>query len=226
MPTRSVDIPAGGEGTIAGDLTVPRKPSGIVAFAHGSGSSRFSPRNRQVARVLQEAGLATLLLDLLSQEEAADDERTGRFRFDIGLLAERLLRATDWLAQQPAIRPLPLGYFGASTGSAAALLAAARKATFVRAIVSRGGRPDLAAAVLPQVAAPTLFIVGELDREVLRLHQDVMDALRAPRRLAIIPGASHLFEEPGALDEVARLARQWFAQHLSPSEPPASSPAP
>jgi putative phosphoribosyl transferase len=186
---------------------------GAVAFAHGSGSGRFSPRNQFVARVLQEAGLATLLLDLLEEEEAEDREKV----FDIELLAERLQSAADWLRQEPATSALHLGYFGASTGAGAALLAAARDPASVAAVVSRGGRPDLAMDHLPSVQAPTLLIIGGNDDVVIELNEQALRRLRCPKELAVIPGATHLFEEPGALEEVARLAKEWFVRHLTPA---------
>jgi putative phosphoribosyl transferase len=200
---------------LAGDLRVPARATAVVLFAHGSGSSRRSPRNRHVAQQLGDAGLATLLIDLLTPSEEALDARTGRLRFDIRLLAERLLGATDWLGQQPGTRGLRLGYFGASTGAAAALVAAAVRPRRVGAIVSRGGRPDLAGPALPRVVAPTLLIVGGHDVGVIGLNRQALDHLRGPKRLAVVPAATHLFEEPGALDQIARLAREWFAQHLA-----------
>jgi dienelactone hydrolase len=186
----------------------------VVLFAHGSGSSRHSPRNRYVARQMQQGGLATLLMDLLTPEEEAIDLRTRHLRFDIGLLAERLVGAVDWLQQQPQTRHLRVGAFGASTGAAAALIAAARRPEAIGAVVSRGGRPDLAGEVLAQVRAPTLLIVGSLDTVVIGLNREAMERLPGEARLELVRGASHLFEEPGALDEVARLARHWFARHL------------
>ena len=199
---------------LAGDLAVPEGARGIVVFAHGSGSSRLSPRNQFVARELRGARLATLLFDLLTAGEDEVDEVTREYRFDIDLLARRLVGATDWLAEQPEAQELKIGYFGASTGSAAALMAAAERPTLVRAIVSRGGRPDLAAPALPRVLAPTLLIVGGNDEQVLGMNKKAMAQMRAQKELAIVEGATHLFEEPGALEEVARLARGWFARHL------------
>jgi dienelactone hydrolase len=210
---RVVQIGAGGV-VLEGNLRVPDTASGLVVFAHGSGSSRFSPRNRFVASVLEEAGLATLLIDLLTPDEESADERTRHLRFDIGLLATRLVAASDWVREQPDTHHLRIGYFGASTGGGAALVAAAEQADQVDAIVSRGGRPDLAGATLPRVAAPTLLIVGGRDEAVLDLNQRAFDKLRCEKRFEIVPGATHLFEEPGALDEVARLARGWFARYL------------
>ncbi len=201
--------------TLEGDLTVPEGARGVVLFAHGSGSSRFSPRNRFVARTLSEAGLATLLIDLLTQEEESVDVYTAHLRFDIGLLAQRLIGATDWLVRQPGTSHLPMGYFGASTGAAAALVAAAERPDVVRAIVSRGGRPDLAGSALPRVKAPTLLIVGGDDVQVIALNRQAMAQMRAETRLAIVPGATHLFEEPGALEQVAVLALDWFLRHLA-----------
>jgi len=187
-----------------------------VLFAHGSGSSRHSPRNRYVARALNEAKLATLLIDLLTVDEEVVDMRTAQFRFDIELLAERLVDATNWVAQFPDTMHLQIGYFGASTGAAGALVAAAVRSDLVGAVVSRGGRPDLAGAALPHVRAPTLLIVGGNDGQVIELNRTALAQLRCEKRLVIVPGASHLFEEPGALDEVARLARDWFERHLIP----------
>jgi len=201
--------------TLEGNLNIPEGAEGIVLFAHGSGSSRHSPRNRYVAAVLQEAGLATLLMDLLTREEEAVDVRTAHLRFDIELLAERLAGATDWLARQPETQNLRVGYFGASTGGGAALVAAARRPEQVGAVVSRGGRPDLAGAALPHVQAPTLLIVGGHDYPVIEMNRAALAELRAEKRLEIVPGATHLFEEPGALEEVARLARDWFVAHLT-----------
>ncbi len=211
---RTVSIPAG-QAVLDGSLTTPREASGVVLFAHGSGSSRHSPRNRHVAATLGEAGLATLLLDLLTPEEEAADLRTGRLRFDIDLLAQRLAGATDWLLRSHDTRHLPIGYFGASTGAAAALVAAAGRPDAVRAVVSRGGRPDLAAGALPLVVAPTLLIVGGSDVPVVGMNERAMAMMNGVVRLEIVPGATHLFEEPGALDVVARLARGWFDRYLT-----------
>jgi putative phosphoribosyl transferase len=208
-----VQIRAGGV-NLEGDLQVPEQATGLVVFAHGSGSSRHSHRNRFVAHELYAAGLATLLLDLLTLEEEAVDQHTGHLRFDIGLLGERLVAATQWAALDPGSRSLPLGYFGASTGAAAALVAAAIEPEKVRAVVSRGGRPDLAEDALPLVGAPTLLIVGSRDLTVLELNRAAMGRMRAEARLEVIPGATHLFEESGALEVVARLARDWFLRHL------------
>lgn len=209
----TVQIPAG-KAMLTGDLGIPKKVAGIVLFAHGSGSSRHSPRNQYVARVLQDAGLATLLLDLLTLKEESFDRRTGQLRFDIGFLAERLLYATYWFAEQPEFRAIKLGYFGASTGAGAALVAAAEAADQVHAIVSRGGRPDMAGPVLANVRAPTLLIVGGRDDVVIKLNREALSQLLCEKKLEIVPGATHLFEEPGTLEDVARLAGEWFKQHL------------
>jgi dienelactone hydrolase len=190
----------------------------LVVFAHGSGSSRFSPRNRFVAGVLEEAGLATLLIDLLTPQEEAVDELTRHLRFDIRLLAERLVAASEWARQQPDTEHLPIGYFGASTGAGAALVAAAQRPDLVGAIVSRGGRPDLAGPALPLVKAPTLLIVGGRDEVVIELNQRAFDQLRCEKRLEIVQGATHLFEEPGTLEQVARLARDWFVRYLAQTD--------
>ena len=203
-----------GEAALEGDLVTPDGATAIVVFAHGSGSSRHSPRNRQVAQTLNEAGFATLLIDLLSEDEERVDQATGEFRFDIGLLAQRLLSATDWLAAYESAKRLRVGYFGASTGAAAALVAAAERPE-TGAVVSRGGRPDLAGEALPDVGAPTLLIVGENDAEVLGLNESALKKLGTEAELAVVPGATHLFEEPGALEEVAQRARDWFARHLA-----------
>jgi pimeloyl-ACP methyl ester carboxylesterase len=199
---------------LSGDLALAAQARGVVVFAHGSGSSRHSPRNRHVAALLEEAGFGSLLLDLLSRDEEEVDRLTARFRFDIGLLANRLIAATQWLRESGPATPLPIGYFGASTGAAAAFVAAAERPAGIRAVVSRGGRPDLAMDHLPLVSAPALLIVGELDREVIAMNQAALAQLRVEKELVIVPGASHLFEEPGALDEVARLAAAWFRRHL------------
>jgi putative phosphoribosyl transferase len=208
---------AAGRVTLEGNLTLPAGARGLVLFAHGSGSSRHSPRNRYVARLLNEAKLATLLVDLLTPDEEAIDLQTAHLRFNIDLLAARLVGATDWLTQQPDTRHLRIGYFGASTGAAAALVAAAARADVVGAVVSRGGRPDLAGPALARVRAPTLLIVGGNDVPVIQLNQQALAQLRTEKRMVIIPGATHLFEEPGALDEVARLAREWFERYLTPA---------
>lgn len=206
---------AAGAVTLDGTLGLPPDARGVVLFAHGSGSGRHSPRNRHVARVLQEAGLATLLIDLLTPEEEAVDARTQELRFDIGLLAGRLAGATDWLGRQPATQHLRVGYFGASTGAGAALAAAAERPEAVGAVVSRGGRPDLAGAALARVRAPTLLIVGGNDMPVIGMNEEALAQLRGATRLEIMPGATHLFEELGALDTVAGLARDRFARYLT-----------
>jgi putative phosphoribosyl transferase len=186
----------------------------LVLFAHGSGSSRHSPRNRFVAGVMHEAGLATLLMDLLTADEEILDDRSGELRFDVQLLGQRLLGATEWLARDPRAGTLPVGYFGASTGAAAALIAAAARPEVVRAVVSRGGRPDLAGAALSRVEAPSLLIVGGDDRHVLDLNREALAQLRSPKELVVVPGATHLFEEPGALERVAELARAWLVRYV------------
>jgi len=213
MESSLLNLPVAG-GTLPGDLVVPDRSTGIVLFAHGSGSSRSSPRNRQVARSLQEAGLATLLFDLLTPEEETLDRQTGALRFDISLLARRLVEVTRLIIGGAAGRPLRPAYFGASTGAAAALVAAARLSTDVRAVVSRGGRPDLAGPALQDVRAPTLLIVGGADLEVIRLNRIALQQLQCTRELVLVPNATHLFEEPGTLEEVARLARSWFVRYL------------
>jgi putative phosphoribosyl transferase len=205
-----------GAAALPGDLAIPERAIGLVIFAHGSGSSRRSPRNRSVAEALWRWGLATLLFDLLTDAEEAEDRRSARLRFDVDLLARRLVGATEWALVRPELRHLGVGYFGASTGAAAALVAAAARPRLVGAVVSRGGRPDLAGAALARVRAPTLLIVGSADTAVLGLNQEALDRIAAPRRLAIVPSATHLFEEPGALAAVARLAGEWFAHHLAP----------
>lgn len=215
IESRTVAIPAG-KARLAGDLRLPARAKGIALFAHGSGSSRSSPRNRCVAEVLNGAGLGTLLIDLLTRREEQVDDATAALRFDIPFLAERLGAVSDWIAAAAETRRLSLGYFGASTGAAAALLAAAARPEQIFAIVSRGGRPDLAWEALPRVAAPTLLIVGGDDREVIRLNEAAERRMETECRLEIVPGATHLFEEPGALEEVARLAVAWFLRHLPP----------
>jgi dienelactone hydrolase len=199
---------------LAGDLAVPARARGFVMFAHGSGSSRFSPRNRFVADVLDQRDLATLLIDLLTEEEEAADQRTGYFRFDIRLLADRLAALGTWARQVPELSDLRVGLFGASTGGGAALLAAAQQPNGFHAVVSRGGRPDLAGSALTRVMAPTLLIVGGRDETVLALNQQAMAHMRCEVRLEVVPGATHLFEEPGALEQVAELAADWFSTHL------------
>lgn len=212
---RTVTFDAGGA-ALAGDLAVPAGASGIVLFAHGSGSSRFSSRNRYVARELNAAGLGTLLIDLLTRDEEEAERHTRHLRFDIGLLADRLAGAIRWLRREPETGALPVGLFGASTGGGAALVAAARQPDEVAAVVSRGGRPDLAGDALPHVRAPTLLIVGGDDVPVIGMNRDAMARMSpaAEVRLEIVPGASHLFEEPGTLEEVARLASAWFVRNL------------
>jgi putative phosphoribosyl transferase len=216
-PSDSIEFPAGPAGvTLAGSLFMPDRPVGLVAFAHGSGSSRFSPRNRAVADFLNRADLATLLFDLLTAEENEVDRYTRQFRFDIGLLTERLVGAIDWLGDYELSSGLPIGLFGASTGAAAALRAAAERPEAVAAVVSRGGRPDLAHERLPEVRAPTLLIVGGDDGPVIDLNRRAAERLNVEHRLEIVPGASHLFEEPGTLERVQELARDWFLKYLRP----------
>jgi pimeloyl-ACP methyl ester carboxylesterase len=210
---RDVRVTAGSV-SLDGNLSLPDGARAVVLFAHGSGSSRHSSRNRHVARLLNEAKLATLLIDLLTPTEEAIDARTAHLRFDIGLLAERLVGATDWLARYSDTQHLRIGYFGASTGAAAALVAAAERPEQVGAVVSRGGRPDLAGGALAYVRVPTLLIVGGHDVEVIQFNRAALAQLRCEKQLVIVPGATHLFEEPGVLDEVARLARDWFHRHL------------
>jgi dienelactone hydrolase len=203
-----------GTATLEGDLAIPLNPRAVVAFAHGSGSGRRSLRNRYVAQELQNAGLATLLLDLLTEEEERIDARTAALRFDIGLLADRVMAAVDWLSANPGTSLLRIGLFGASTGAAAALVAAARRPGEVSAVVSRGGRPDLAGSTLERVQAPTLLIVGGEDLEVLRLNEMAQQRMKAETKLVVVAGATHLFEEEGALEQVALLAADWFVNHL------------
>jgi putative phosphoribosyl transferase len=217
---RAVRIDAAGV-PLEGDLFVPERALALVLFAHGSGSSRFSPRNRYVARLLNKRRLATLLADLLTPDEEEYDALSARLRFDINLLADRLVGVTDWAAREPDTRQLPPGYFGASTGAAAALVAAALRADRVGAVVSRGGRPDLADAALRDVRAPTLLIVGGNDPQVIELNRMALARMSCERQLVIVPRATHLFEEPGTLDEVARLAQDWFLRHLVPATQPA-----
>ncbi len=204
-----------GGASVAGDLSVPDEARGLVVFAHGSGSSRHSPRNRSVAAGLHGRGLATLLMDLLTPEEEAVDARTREHRFDIQLLADRLAGAVQWLSRFPQVAGLPVGYFGASTGAAAALVAAAWRPDAVAAVVSRGGRPDLAGDALGNVRAPTLLLVGSLDPVVLRLNREAGERMSAHRRLEVVPGAGHLFDEPGTMQMVTRRAGDWFSEHLS-----------
>lgn len=221
MATRSTDsavsVPIGTRGaTLQGNLTIPDGASGLVVFAHGSGSSRHSPRNRYVARILNEGGLATLLFDLLTESEEEVDLRTRHLRFDIPLLAGRLEAVTGWLLAREQTRDLRIGYFGASTGAAAALIAAAARPHDVAAVVSRGGRPDLAGDALPRVQAPTLLVVGGFDDVVIGLNRDALARLRCKKELQVVPGATHLFEEPGTLERAAGLALEWFRRHLVP----------
>lgn len=210
-PERVVEIPAGPR-SVRGSLVIPPGRRGVVAFAHGSGSGRFSPRNQFVAGAMRDVGLGTLLIDLLEEDEAQDRRKV----FDIELLAERLEAAADWLDRDPETRDLRLGYFGASTGAGAALVAASRQPARIGAVVSRGGRPDLARQALTGVAAPTLLIVGGHDEEVIELNRQALSLLCCPKEMVIIPGATHLFPEPGALEEVARLAQNWFLRFLTP----------
>jgi putative phosphoribosyl transferase len=212
---QEVEIPLSYTSSLRASLRVPGEARGIVVFAHGSGSNRHSPRNRSVAARLVEAGFGTLLTDLFTAEEAQLDLLTRRYRFDVDMLAERLLVVTAWLTVQPSTRSLSIGYFGASTGAAAALIAAAAAPTRLKAVVSRGGRPDLAGAALARVRAPTLLIVGGADDAVLDLNRQALGGLAAIKRLEVVPGAGHLFEEPDALERVAELASAWFAQHLA-----------
>lgn len=220
---RLVYFPADGV-RLEGMLSLPEGAPGVVVFVHGSGSSRQSPRNRLVAQRLQEGGLGTLLMDLLTPEEEAVDQQTGQYRFNIPLLANRLVGAAKWLEETPETSALGLGYFGASTGAGAALMAAARRPEGVQAIVSRGGRPDLAGPALPQVDVPTLLLVGGNDTPVIAMNQEALALLPGEKRLEIIPGATHLFEEPGTLEEVARLACQWFQRYLRPLDQPGPIP--
>ena len=200
--------------SLQGDLHLPQAAAGLVVFAHGSGSSRFSSRNRAVARALEDAGFGTLLVDLLTAREESEDQETAEFRFDIPMLGERVTRVLDWVELHEELRTLPVALFGASTGAAAALIAAATRPDLVEAVVSRGGRPDLADDTLPLVQAPTLLIVGGTDTPVIAVNRDAMHRMRTKVELAIVPGATHLFEEPGALEQVASLARAWLRKHL------------
>ena len=207
-----------GDVTLDGDLQIPEHATGVVLFAHGSGSSRLSPRNQFVARVLHEAGLGTLLFDLLTREEEMIDSFTRHLRFDLVLLTERLVAATHWLETVDAAHDLPMGYFGSSTGGGAALMAAAKMGDKIGAVVSRGGRPDLASAWLPKVKCPTLLLVGELDTVVIGLNREAMRRMTCPTELRLIPDATHLFEEPGALEAVAHEAASWFHSHLEKAD--------
>ena len=211
-----VAVPIGRE-TLQGDLALPPNATGLVLFAHGSGSSRHSPRNRSVARSLDGRRLGTLLIDLLTEAEERIDERTMALRFDIGLLARRLSEIIEWLRERPETASLPVGLFGASTGGGAALVVAAERPRDVAAVVSRGGRPDLAGAALARVAAPTLLIVGGRDEPVIRMNREALARMPGPVRIEVIPGATHLFEEPGALERVAELAGDWFVRFLGPA---------
>lgn len=215
--TRAVEIDLAGA-VLHGDLTLPVGAAGLVIFAHGSGSSRRSPRNRFVAGVINRAGLGTLLMDLLTEEEERVDEMTRELRFDIDLLGRRVAQVVEWAGQREQVRELPVGLFGSSTGAAAALVAAASMPEEVHAIVSRGGRPDLAGDSLPDVKCPTLLVVGGLDDVVIGLNDQARSRMNCPTRLVIVPGATHLFEEPGTLEQVANLAAEWFAQHLASVE--------
>lgn len=212
--TENVIIPSGGV-LLEGELILPANASGVVLFAHGSGSSRFSARNQFVASTIRQAGIGTLLFDLLTREEEMVDRHTRHLRFDIDLLARRLMNATRWISDEPETRDLPIGYFGASTGGAAALVAAAEFGDSISAVVSRGGRPDLAGESLKRVEAPTLLIVGGKDDVVLSLNRDAFEKLNCEKELKIIPGATHLFEEPGALKYVSHMASDWFAEYLA-----------
>ena len=214
VEAREVSISAGGV-FLKGDLVMPGAVRGVVLFAHGSGSSRHSPRNQFVARRLQDAGLATLLMDLLTLREEEEDARTARLRFDMDLLGQRLIAALDWLADDPRTRALPVGCFGASSGAGGALVAAAERPESIRAVVSRGGRPDLAGADLPRVQAPTLLLVGSRDEAVVEMNRQAFEQLRCVKELVIVPGASHLFEEPGTLEVVAELAAAWFIRYAT-----------
>ncbi len=213
--TNEVQVDVGNNIVLGGNLSLPEHPRGIVVFAHGSGSSRYSPRNQFVARVLHEAGFATLLFDLLTPQEEEQDRYTGHLRFDIDLLSRRVMGATNWITLNPATKNLKIGYFGASTGAAAALVAAAERPLAVGAVVSRGGRPDLASSYLPRVQAPVLLLVGSRDTQVIELNRMAFALLKSEKRLEIVPGASHLFEEPGTLEQVAQLASEWFQRYLA-----------
>ncbi|OIK00964.1 hydrolase [Streptomyces sp. MUSC 14] len=218
MMSETVVVPADGA-ALPGDLVVPQDAPAVVLFAHGSGSSRHSPRNQAVAAALRESGLGTLLIDLLTAEEEQRDVVTGEHRFDIALLGRRLVAAMEWLGARPGTRGLPVVLFGASTGAAAALQAAAERPAGVLTVVSRGGRPDLAGAALPAVRAPVLLVVGGEDHEVLRLNEEAAQLLRVPHAVRVVPGATHLFEEPGALEQVADAVREWCAELLRATPP-------
>ncbi|MFY9608841.1 MAG: alpha/beta family hydrolase [Blastocatellia bacterium] len=219
---RDVFIPLG-KTQLEGELNIPLGASGIVLFAHGSGSSRHSPRNKYVARTLHDSYIGTMLFDLLTQEEEEEEKYTRHLRFDIDLLAKRLVYATNWIKKQGDVQTLPIGFFGSSTGAAAALVAAAELGEQVAVVVSRGGRPDLAGASLPKVKAPTLLIVGERDEQVISLNLDAYRQLQCDKNMEIVDRATHLFEEPGALEEVARLAAGWFKRHFESKPRPAES---
>ena len=223
MTAEAVKVDVGGV-SVEGDLHIPARPSGLVIFVHGSGSSRFSPRNRAVARELEEHGHGTLLLDLLTPEEEARDDVARDLRFDIPLLGRRVVAIIDWVQSRPDVWPLPIAFFGASTGAAAALIAAATRPEVTRAVISRGGRPDLAGDALPRVLAPTLFIVGSEDVPVLELNRGAMRRMRAQVELTLVDGATHLFEEPGALEQVSALAAGWCDRHLRAIRQPDSGP--
>jgi len=214
--TTPVRVPIG-EQWLHGDLGIPAEPQGLVLFAHGSGSSRHSPRNQFVARTLERCGLATLLIDLLTPEEEGIDIRTAEFRFDLEMLADRLVAIVEWLKRRAGTSSLAIGVFGASTGGGAALMAAATRPRDITAVVSRGGRPDLAGRSLAQVTAPTLLIVGGRDEPVIQMNRDAMKQMRGEVSLEIVPGATHLFEEPGTLEQVAALAGDWFIRYLKPA---------
>jgi len=215
IATESISVPIGGGQHVEADLRIPERATGLVVFAHGSGSSRFSSRNRAVAETLQQRSLGTLLLDLLTPNEEKIDLRTAEYRFDIDRQATRVVAATDWLQKRDDLLWLPIGYFGASTGAAAALIAAAQRPAIVKAVVSRGGRPDLAGAALPKVKAPTLLIVGGHDEPVIDLNEDAKARMTVAHvELHIVPGATHLFEEPGTLEQVEQLAGDWFVRYL------------
>jgi putative phosphoribosyl transferase len=219
MVSETVSVAVPGSKELAGDLEVPSSPRGVVLFAHGSGSSRHSPRNRAVAEALHNSGWGTLLMDLLTEGEEHSDAATGQFRFDVALLGERTSTAVDWLARHPATHTLPVHLFGASTGAAAALVAAADRPDRVLAVVSRGGRPDLAGEVLGRVRVPVLLLVGGEDTDVLKLNREAAQQLPGKHRVQVVPGAGHLFEEPGALETVAAAARDWFVEAGDPESP-------
>jgi putative phosphoribosyl transferase len=214
MTQQEITIPIG-KVIVGGNLNIPSGAVGIVLFAHGSGSSRFSPRNQYVAKEFNEAKIGTLLFDLLTSEEEEQDTFTAEYRFNIGLLAERLIGATEHLKKDKQAKDYPFGYFGASTGAAAALIGAAKLPNYIATVISRGGRPDLAAEYLPKVTAPTLLLVGGLDTEVIELNREAMAQMKTEKKLVIVPGATHLFEEPGKLEEVAKISTDWFLKNLT-----------